>query len=171
MKKMVMAGGRARVLRRRIPSGVADELSWILPQIQDARDDDSAPFDCVEDPIGKSLDQQAPVASVEERRYFWKRVQLSEGPIQMAHENLSASCLIRFVKMISGLDIDVSGEKKYKFTHRLKAGQRRVSEWPPMWSLAQGLGDTPPYDDRVRQFAPVKLELPSDALPSHPKAH
>ncbi len=64
------------------------------------------------------MNKQAPVSLMENRCNLRKSAETSEARVQVAHENLAPSGLIRLVKLESGLDVGIGGEWENKLTHR-----------------------------------------------------
>ncbi len=142
----------------------------VLSEVHDARDDYAPTLNRVEDAERKSMNEQAPVALVEQGRNFWESAETTEPQIQMPHEKLSPARLICLVELVASLDVNISGEKKDKLTHCQESCREYAVEWPPTRLLGLGHDGMPPCDGQARQSARGTQELPSDERPNRPKA-
>ncbi len=73
------------------------------------------------------MHEQSSVRGSKNGRDLREGPQPSEGRIQMMHENFPASRLISLVKLESGLDVGVGGEKKDQLPHDPDFGARSRS--------------------------------------------
>ena len=89
----------------------------LLAEVHDAGDDDGTTLHRGENAAGKSVNQQTPVSLVEDRGDLRELAELPESHVQVAHENLAPPRLKRLVKLESGLNVGIGGEKENKLTH------------------------------------------------------
>src|SRR5882757_2622167 len=98
---------------------------WILPQIRDARDDDSISLDVVKNPERKTGHQQASVTVLQHRRDFGVRAKQFKCSVEMAEENHAAPFLPLFISLKCRLNVGIRAEKENQLAHAAEPRRRR----------------------------------------------
>jgi hypothetical protein len=78
---------------------------WVLPEINNGRNDDPDGLQLVENGVGKVTDEHSSVWACINRSNLWVLPQKLKGGVQLPQKNLTSPSLKTFVSLKSGLDI------------------------------------------------------------------